>query len=91
MRVWLSIGMEKIRVLPYETVKSVHDEYLRHCEQTNVPDIHRAGLKAFGIVFAAMQDTVRLLACKGSFNTCEICNNANELLRACGTFIMMSC
>ena len=76
--------MEDVHVLPYETVPSFYEEYIEHCNQTDVMMRERASIKTFFRVFSKLKDTVRLLKCKGSFNTCEVCNNANDLLRDSG-------
>ncbi|KAJ1387535.1 hypothetical protein B484DRAFT_409877, partial [Ochromonadaceae sp. CCMP2298] len=73
-------GKEDLDVLPYEDVKSFYDEYRSHCTATDVYPTEIAGKTVFQEAFANEQN-IRLTGCKGSFPTCEICNNANDLLR----------
>lgn len=66
--------------MPFEHVKQFHDEYLSHCRACNVSSTQVAQEQTFRRAFLA-RTNVRLIGCKGSFQTCELCNNANELLR----------
>ncbi len=82
-------GMEKILVVPHETVSSYHREYVLHHAATGGLPGELAGLKTFQRVFYSMKDSIRLVRCKGAFNTCEVCNNANDLLRDSGIINLM--
>jgi hypothetical protein len=73
-------GMEKIIVLPYDDMPQFHNEYVVHCFSRNVPPNYIAGLSTFRSAFKDQKD-LRFLGSKGSFNTCEICNNLNNLLK----------
>ena len=39
--------MEDVHVLPYETVPSFYEEYMEHCNQTDVMMRERASIKHF--------------------------------------------
>lgn len=66
--------------MPYEDVRQFYHEYCLHCEAANTDRTERAQEQTFRRAFVDQPD-VRLIGCKGSFHTCELCNNANELLR----------
>lgn len=73
---------KNVSILPYESVKQLFAEYELYCDVTKANlELDRAKLTVFRKVFKKLSDSVRLLRCKGSFPTCEICNTANEMLR----------
>lgn len=69
------------KFLPYENVQQLFDEYEAFCESHMVLRPSRAGLETFRNVFSSMESGIHLSKAKGSFPTCDICNNANDLLR----------
>jgi hypothetical protein len=71
-----------VAILPFETVGDFYQEYVCHC--SNRPPNTIASERTFGRAFSSMRLQVRLLRCKGSFPTCEVCNTANDLLRNAG-------
>jgi hypothetical protein len=73
-------GKENMKVLPYEDVKSFYAEYLAHCDAVLAYPTDIASESVFRRAFEGLEN-VKLLGCKGGFHTCEICNNANDLLR----------
>ena len=74
--------VKNVSILPYESVKQLFSEYELYCDVTKAHvELDRAKISVFRRVFKKMNDSVRLLRCKGSFPTCEICNTANEMLR----------
>jgi hypothetical protein len=66
-------------ILPYYKVLSFYDDYCRYCDE-NI-DLHKCRAKesTFRTAFED-QKSVKLLGSKGAFHTCEICNNAIELI-----------
>jgi hypothetical protein len=74
-------------VIPHRDIKSYYDEYLIFCDSILIPKDSMASYSTFVRAFNKFRKDVsneyelRLLRCKGSFNTCEVCNNAAELLR----------
>ena len=70
----------EVKVLPYDDVKSFYVEYRANCGQEHLV----AKETCFRAAFGRMNDEVKLLGCKGSFQTCEICNNSNDLLTDSG-------
>ena len=62
-----STGDKQRKILPYETVKSLHREYLWQCsiEKTHPKLIARK--TCFAKVFLSLQDEIRLLGCKGMY------------------------
>ena len=69
-----------VRVLPYDSVSQIFHEYQAHSIVNEDEKRLIACRETFRKAFAA-QTEVRLLGAKGSFQTCDICNVANELLR----------
>jgi len=65
-----------IKILPYEKVEAVYEEYHMYCDIHNIPNQERARLTCFKEAFRDLKkaNMVRLLGCKGSFPTCDICN-----------------
>lgn len=77
------IEFDKIRVLPYDNLTSFFEEYLFHCDSVKENNEEIAKRSTFIKAYQELEKTefIRLTGCKGSFNTCEICNNSNDLLR----------
>ena len=73
-------GMENIHILPYDNLPQFHEEYKVHCSTRGIPPCYVAGLTTFRTAFEE-QTNVKFLGAKGSFNTCEVCNNLNSLLK----------
>jgi hypothetical protein len=73
-------GMENIHILPYDNLGQLHREYLVHCSSRGIPPCYVAGLSTFRTAFEE-QKNIRFMGTKGSFNTCEICNNLSSLLK----------
>jgi hypothetical protein len=60
-------------------LQSFYEDYTRYCDENNGLHKIRAGETTFRSAFDD-QDKVKLLGSKGAFHTCEICNNAIELI-----------
>jgi hypothetical protein len=77
-----------LKVLPYEDLASFRAEYKNHCDSCSPPVSKKfvAGRESFRLAFQDLyeKEGIRLNGCKGSFQTCEICNTANDLLRKAG-------
>jgi hypothetical protein len=67
--------------LPYETLPEFFAEYLAFCNAEQLNPSSYAKKETFRRVFKGMSKEFRLIGAKGSFPTCDICNNANDLLR----------
>ena len=67
-----------IKFLPYESVSSIYNEY---CSHVVTKDLIPASQSTFRACFNKVEDKYRLVTAKGSFQTCDICNNANAMLR----------
>ena len=69
-------------VVPFVDVASFRSKYLQYQahQQANSDTVARIG--TFRSAFAKLEKEgkIKLLKAKGSFHTCEICNNASELL-----------
>lgn len=76
------LGGLDVYVVPFVDVASFHSEYLQYQahQQANSDTVARIG--TFRSAFAKLEKEgkIKLLKAKGSFHTCEICNNASELL-----------
>jgi hypothetical protein len=73
-------GMENVHILPYDSLPQFHEEYQVHCSTRGIAPCYVAGLTTFRSAFEE-QKNVRFLGAKGSFNTCEVCNNLTSLLK----------
>jgi hypothetical protein len=74
---------DQIRCIPYESIQQLFDEYKDFCVVENVRPDKRASLETFRKCMKELDGQFRLIGCKGSFHTCDICNNANDMLRDC--------
>ena len=73
-------GYGKLIVLPYDNLKQFHNEYVVHSFSRGFAAQFIAGYTTFSTAFK-QRENVRFLGAKGSFNTCEICNSLNNLLK----------
>ena len=75
-------GEEHIRILPFETVSQLFEEYSAHCNLNCTPDCEKAGKETFRKAWrdCYKRDGVKFTRGKGTFPTCDICNNANDML-----------
>jgi hypothetical protein len=70
-----------IRVLPFGSLKSFYEEYYLSSQILGDLDSSIGGLTLFRTVYKhEFESTLRLMRCKGNFSTCDICNNAADLL-----------
>ncbi len=69
-------------VVPYSSIKAFYEEYMSYSAFKHTHPDNFASLSTFQRAFTKLErQGIRKLNAKGSFNTCEICNNAEELLR----------
>jgi len=66
-----------VKILPYDDVSQFYEEYVVDCDANHVPKHERAGKTTFSAAYTKLHETgkYRILGGKGSFKTCEICNN----------------
>ena len=76
------LGGLDVYVVPFVDVKSFHLEYLQYQAHQQAHNDTVAKTGTFRSAFAKLEKEgkIKLLKAKGSFHTCEICNNASELL-----------
>lgn len=72
----------KVKILPYENVQQMHEEYIAFCRSQGIHVSLHCSYETFRVAFNSLHEEVRLRRAKGSFPTCDICNNANDLLRS---------
>ena len=74
-------GEENLRILPFETISQLYDEYGAHCIAENQVR-QKASKETFRLAWKAMykEKLVRFTRGKGTFPTCDICNNCNDML-----------
>lgn len=68
--------------IPYETIDELFREYENYCNTCASHIATRCGLSTFRKAFRSVGDTVKMLGSKGTFQTCDICNCAHDLLRS---------
>jgi hypothetical protein len=73
--------IKDIKILPYESLSQLYEEYNFDHEIREKPESCKASYKVFRTSFNVLKDRVRLLRCKGSFPTCDVCNTSLEMLR----------
>lgn len=77
-------GEEHIRILPFEKVSQLYEEYKAHYQATAQSDklYCMASKETFRKQWLEFYKTgqVKLSRGKGTFPTCDICNNANDML-----------
>ena len=73
-------GYGKHIVLPYDNLKQLHNEYVVHSFSRGFAAQYIAGYTTFSTAFK-QRENLKFLGAKGSFNTCEICNSLNNLLK----------
>jgi len=67
--------------LPCDNGPEFFSEYIAHCVSSQMMPNTYAKRETFRKVFKRMSNEFRLIGAKGSFPTCDICNNANDFLR----------
>ena len=75
-------GEENLRVVPFETIRQLRDEYYAHCQHENEPVESIAKKECFRQAWKKLylDRKVRFTRGKGTFPTCDICNNCNDML-----------
>jgi hypothetical protein len=68
--------------LPYGSVPEFFKEYLAFCHAEHLTPSGYAKDETFRKTFLSLKNEFRLIGAKGSMPTCDICNNANDMLRA---------
>ena len=70
-------------VVPFCTLSSFYEEYKYHSVTHQTPVEDFAGQTVFTNAYDHLHKTahIRKLKSRGTFNTCEICNNADLLLK----------
>jgi len=71
-----------IQFLPHETPTQFYDEYKNFHNTFALGPSTFAQIDTFKKALDSLHDSIRLVHAKGSFPTCDICNNANDLLRS---------
>ena len=76
------VGGLDVYVVPFTNVSSFHVEYLQYKahQQANTEEVARIGTFRSAFLELKKEGKIKLLKAKGAFQTCEICNNASELL-----------
>ena len=72
-----------VMIVPHESITQLHEEYKCYRASQNFDPESIAEYPTFKKAYHQMEKEghIRLLGCKGSFPTCDICNNCNDLLR----------
>jgi hypothetical protein len=74
-------------VVPYDSVQKLYNEYCYYkminfeVEDMASPSLFYQVWKNYNATNSIAKYELRLSGCKGSFTTCEICNNATEFLK----------
>jgi hypothetical protein len=76
-----------LKIVPFSDVYQMWKEYKSFFNRSLTNEL--AQETTFREAFKEC-DNIRLLGCKGGFQTCEICNTAYELLRDPGTILFIS-
>jgi hypothetical protein len=75
-------AFKEIRIAPFDDVVSFFVTYKLDWEARGMPEEMRANLSTFNKAFGelSLNEGYKKMNAKGHMNTCEICNNAKELL-----------
>lgn len=75
-------GGENIHILPFETVSQLFAEYNAYCKSNDIHRSQKAGRTVFNSQWKECYNKkeVKFTRGKGTFPTCDICNNANDML-----------
>jgi hypothetical protein len=74
-------------VIPFDSVQKLYNEYCHYMmindefDDLASPSLFYKAWKDYTGPESLSKFELRLSGCKGSFNTCEICNNAAEFLK----------
>ena len=73
---------ENLRILPFESLSQLFDEYKAHCVSSEQQECFVAKKECFRLAWISMykQKLVRFTRGKGTFPTCDLCNNCNDML-----------
>ena len=84
-------GGKNIYVAPFVDITAFFEEYCSFHSLRHTPVEIVAGDSTFRRVFSECEnhDGIRLLRAKGTLNTCEICNNASDMLRNSSKFTIL--
>jgi hypothetical protein len=79
-----SVIEEGVKILPFRSLQAFYDDYVISWFLRLGEDCHGkvAAIRTFGRAFSLNfpPNTIRFLRNKGSFNHCEVCNTAADLL-----------
>ena len=75
-------GEENLKVLPFENIKQLYDEYYALCKTDAVRNVLQAGREWFRQAWKKLYalKEVKFTRGKNTFPTCDICNNCNDML-----------
>jgi len=73
---------EDLHIVPFETIAQLFNEYQMSCKHDHLHPHDCASKETFRKVWVGLhkQKQVRFVRGKGTFPTCDICNNANDML-----------
>jgi hypothetical protein len=73
---------EDLKIIPFEDLSQLANEYQMNCKYENLHPQEFAKKETFRKAWIELhkQKKVRLMRGKGTFPTCDICNNANDML-----------
>lgn len=71
-----------ISFLPYENPPQFYKEYVNFHDTFGLGPNTLAKSDTFKKALDSLYDSIRLVHSKGSFPTCDVCNNANDMLRS---------
>lgn len=70
-----------VKILPYDSIQEFYAEYVAQSMADNLNENHYAKRETFRKAFKKLSKSYRLSGSRGSFPTCDMCNNAHDLLR----------
>ena len=80
------IGCDKLYILPHRHIGEFYKEYDDYCKERNIDTTKRGKRSTFGRalrLFGELNPETKLhfSRCKGHFQTCEVCNKADDLMK----------
>jgi hypothetical protein len=77
----VGVNAESVYILPYDTEQELYEQFVDHFKKTHNSDKNMPSLSTFRRAYSEISNVVKLRSCRGSFETCGICNHINDALK----------
>ena len=84
---------ESVHMLPYDTEQELYEQFVDHYTRYNGSDPKvmnkMPSISTFRRAYSEINKKVKLRGCRGSFETCGICNHINDALKKVDSRILI--